>query len=325
MYKRSMLLALLAAAGLFSFGSASAAEAWPTKPIRFVVPFTAGGAADILGRIVGQQLSLKYGQPVLVDNRPGASGHVGAEQVAKSAPDGYTIVLGTTGVHAAYTMYPKLNYDPSKALQVVSIIGEFPNLLVVNPAVPAQNMKEFLALAKAKPGELFFGSAGNGSSTHLSTELLKQVAGIDLKHVPYRGSSAAMNDLMGGQIQLMVENLPAVLPMVQSGRVRALAITSKTRSDVMPGIPTVAESGVPGYQFTAWFTVAVPAGTPQSIAKKLNADIDAIVHSPELAAKWKELGVNPIGGTLDADTAFISSEKKKFTALIQEAHLTADD
>lgn len=318
--KRFLLLSLLTLAG---FTAPAWADTWPAKPIRFVVPFTAGGSADLLARIVGQQLANKYGQPVTIDNRPGAGGHIGAEIVAKSPADGYTLVLGTSAVHAAYAIYPKLRYDPSVALQPVTLIGDFPNVLVVNPSLPVSNMKEFMALASAKPGTMFFGSAGNGSSTHLSGELFKQVTDVDIRHVPYRGSSAAMNDLMGGQIQLMFENLPTTLSMIQSGRVRPLGVTSRQRSASLPNVPSISDT-VPGYDFTAWFTIAVPAGTPPEIVKKLNADIDVIVHSPELASKWKELGVKPIGGKLEATTAFIASEKKKFTALIQARHLSAD-
>lgn len=319
--KRFLFLSLLT---LTAFTAPARADTWPAKPIRFVVPFTAGGSADLLARIVGQQLAAKYGQTVTIDNRPGAGGHVGAELVAKAAPDGYTLVLGTSAVHSAYAIYPKLRYDPSVALQPVTLIGEFPNVLVVHPTVPANNMKEFMALTKAKPGTVNFGSAGNGSSTHLSGELFKQVTGADIKHVPYRGSSAAMNDLMGGQIQLMFENLPTTLSMIQSGRVRPLGVTSRQRSASLPNVPSISDT-VPGYDFTAWFTIAVPAGTPPEIVKKLNADLDVIVHSPELAARWKELGVTPIGGKLDSVAAFIAAEKKKFTALIRERQLSAEE
>lgn len=299
------------------------AEAWPSKPIRFVVPFTAGGSADLMARIVGQQLTAKYGQPVTIDNRPGAAGHIGAEAVAQSKPDGYTWVLGTSAVHAAYKIYPKLRYDPSQALIPVTLLGDFPNVLVVNPAVPAKNVEEFLKLAKAQPATLNFGSAGNGSSTHLSAELFKQVAGIDVSHVPYRGSSAAMNDLMGGQIQFMLENLPTTLSMIQSGRVRALGVTSRKPSDSLPGVPSISDT-VPGYDFTAWFTVAVPAGTPPELVKKINADVAEAVNSPQLAARWKELGVTPLGTPLRQTSAFIASEREKFSKLIETARLSAD-
>lgn len=300
-----------------------AAEPWPTKPIRFIVPFTAGGSADLMARIVGQQLAAKYGQSVLIDNRPGAGGHIGAEAVAQSAPDGYTWVLGTSGIHAAYAMYPKLRYDPSKKLTPVTLIGEFPNVLVVHPSVPVNNVQEFLALAKAKPGTLNFGSAGNGSSTHLSAELFKQVAGVDVQHVPYRGSSAAMNDLMGGQIQFMLENLPTTLSMIQSGKVRALAVTSRKPSESLPGIPSISDT-LPSYDFTAWMTIAVPAGTPPEIIKKLNADVAEVVHSPQMAAKWKELGVNPLGTSVQKTGSFIDGERQRFGKLIETAKLVAD-
>jgi len=300
------------------------AESFPSRPIRLVVPFVAGGSADLLGRIVGQKLTEKYGQPVVVDNRPGAGGHVGAEAVANAKADGYTLVLGTTGVHAAYSIYPKLRYDPATALTAVSVIGEFPNVLVANPSVPVKNVQELVALAKSKPHNMSFGTAGNGSSTHLAGELFKQVTSTDLQHVPYRGSAAALNDIVGGQIHLMFENLPTVLPFIESGKVRALGLTSKQRSDSLPNVPTIAESGVPDYEFTAWFTIATPAGTPPDIQKKLNADINAIVNSPALAAKWKELGVRPIGGSLPEVASFMAAEKNKWSRLVTTANLKAE-
>lgn len=304
--------------------TSAGAETFPSRPIRLVVPFVAGGSADLLGRIVGQQLSEKYGQPVVIDNRPGAGGHVGAEVVANSKPDGYTLVLGTTGVHAAYSIYPKLQYDPAAALTPVTVLGEFPNVLVANPTVPVQNVKELIALARSKPNRLSFGTAGNGSSTHLAGELFKQVTSTDLQHVPYRGSAAALNDIVGGQIQLMFENLPTVLPFIQSGKVRAIGLTSKHRSDSLPNVPTIAESGVPEYEFSAWFTIAAPAGTPPDILKKLNADIHGIVNSAALAPRWKELGVRPVGGSLPQVSAFIASERTKWTRLVTTANLKAD-
>lgn len=299
------------------------ADAWPTKPIRFVVPFTAGGSADLVARMLGQQLAVKYGQPVVIDNRPGAAGHVGAEAVANSAPDGYTWVLGTSAIHAAYSMYPKLRYDPSKKLVPVAVIGSLPNVLIVNPSVPAKTTQEFLALAKSKPDQLFFGSAGNGSSTHMSTELFKMIADIEVKHIPYRGSSAATVDLMGGQIQFMLENLPTALPLIQSGKVRALGVTSRQRADSLPNVPSLSEA-VPRYEFTAWFTLAVPAGTPADLVNKLNADVAEIVHSKQLAAKWKEMGVTPIAGSLEQTSAFIAAERATSIKLIQTARLSVD-
>ncbi|HEX7891676.1 MAG TPA: tripartite tricarboxylate transporter substrate binding protein [Ramlibacter sp.] len=319
----TLLFPFLAAAAVNT--AAVAADAWPSKPIRLVVPFTAGGSADALGRIVAKELSQKYGQPVVVENRPGVAGHIGAEGVANSEPDGYTMVLGTTAMHAAYTLYPKLRYHPETSLQPVTIIGEFPNLLVVSNTVQAKSVNELLAYARQNPGAVFFGSAGNGSSTHLAAELFKYLGAVNIKHVPYRGSSAAVNDLMGGQIHMMVENLPTIVPMVQSGRVRALGITSRTRSDALPNVPTIAEAGLKDYEFTAWYTLAVPSKTPKAVVEKLNADINEIVHSKQLAAKWKELGVTPVGGTLKENAAFIAAEQKKFDAFIKAARLEVND
>jgi tripartite-type tricarboxylate transporter receptor subunit TctC len=299
------------------------AAPYPSKPVRLIVPFTPGGSADLLGRIVGEQLARRWGQTVLIENRAGASGHIGAEAVSKSAPDGYNLVLGTTAIHAAYALYTKLHYDPPKALEVVSIIGEFPNVLVVNPSVPAHSVAEFIALAKQKPGTLFFGSAGNGSATHLAAELFEHITATELKHVPYRGSSAAMADLLGGQIQCMFENLPTVLPMILSGKVRALGVTSAARSDSLPGVPSISET-VPAYDFAAWYTIAGPVGMPREVAEKLNRDIDAVVHDPSLKAKWKELGVTPIGGSPASIQAYLAKESEKWGSLIRAANLRAD-
>lgn len=319
------LLKFFSFAFFFTWLTTSAwADSYPSKPIRLVVPFVAGGSADLLARIVGQRLAEKVGQPVVVENRAGASGHIGAEAVARSRPDGYTLLLGTSGVHAAYSIFPNLRYDPSTALTPISIIGEFPNVLVVNTAVTAKSVNDVISLARARPGGLFFGSAGNGSSTHLAAELFKSITKVDIRHIAYKGSGAALTDLIGNQTQLMFENLPTVLPFIQSGQLRPIALTSKQRFDSLPGVPTVAESGVPDYQFGAWFTIAVPAGTPPEVAAKLNRDIDAVVNDRGLAAKWKELGVRPVGGSLSDVAAFVASERSKWSGLVASAHLNAE-
>lgn len=311
---------------LFSaIGSAAFAQAWPgAKGIRVIVPFAAGGTADVMGRIVAQRLGPLYGNQLVVENRPGSGGHVGAEAAARAPADGYTIVIGTIGIHAAYGIYSKLAYEPAKDLQPVILLGEVPCVLVVNPSVPAKTVGEFLALAKAKPGEINFGSAGTGSSTHMTGELFKLMAKVDLTHVPYKGSAPALTDLLGGQIQAMFENLPTLPQHVAAGKVRALGVTSKSRSAALPDVPTVAEAGVPEYESTAWFTVAAPRGVPAPIIQKLNADMNAFLSAPDMQQRWRELGVTVIGGSPEAAAKYFAAETEKWNGVIRTAKIKAD-
>ena len=299
-------------------------QAYPTRAIRLVVPFPAGGTADVLGRMLAQRLSTQYGQQMVVENRPGSGGHVGAEFVSRAAPDGYTIMFGTIGIHAAYGIYSKLAYDPAKDLQPVSLLADLPNILVVHPSVPARTTKEFIVLAKTRPGELNFGTAGSGSSTHMIGELFKVVAGVNLTHIPYKGSAPAMADLLGGQIHLMFENLPVAIQHVRAGKIRAIGMTSRSRSPSMPEVPTIAESGLPQYEATAWFTIGAPAKAPADIVRKLNTDIDAWLKAPDMQARWKDMGVTPIGGTPEAAARFFASETVKWNRVIKAAGIRGD-
>lgn len=301
--------------------TAAQADGFPNKPIRLIVPVVAGGSADLLGRMIGQQLSELYKQPVVVENRAGASGHIGADYVAKSPADGHTLLVGIPPVQASYSIYPKLNYDPAKQLDTLSIIGSFPSVLLVNPSLPVNDVRDFVKLAKASPGIINFGSAGPGSGTHLGGELFMQASGVKLTHIPYKGSSAASADLMGGQIQSMFENLPTAIALIKGGRVKALGVTGSKRSPSMPNLPTVAEQGVPNYEYNAWYTIAGPVGMPPEVAQKLSADIDKIVHSPALAARWLELGVTPVGGTIAESNAFVRAEATKYGKLIKSANI----
>ncbi len=316
--------AAIATGALLAAPLVGAQQSYPTRVVRLVVPFPAGGVADVLGRMTAQRLSAQYGQQMVVENRAGSGGHVGAELVARATPDGYTIMFGTIGVHAAYGIYSKLSYDPAKDLQPVILLADMPNILVVHPSVPARNTKEFIALAKAKPGELNFGTAGAGSSTHMIGELFKVVAGVNLAHIPYKGSAPAMADLLGGQIHLMFENLPVAIQHVRSGRIRAIGMTSRTRSASMPEVPTIAETGLPEYEATAWFTIGAPAKAPGDIVRKLNGDIDAWLKAPEMQAKWKEMGVTPLGGSPDVAAKFFASETVKWNRVIKAAAIRAD-
>ncbi len=313
------------AIGAFVLASqALAQQAYPNRVVRLVVPFPAGGVADVLGRMTAQRLSGQYGQQMVVENRAGSGGHVGAEFAARAMPDGYTIMFGTIGIHAAYGIYSKLSYDPGKDLQPIILLADLPNILVVHPSVPARTTKEFLALAKARPGELNFGTAGAGSSTHMIGELFKVVAGVNLTHVPYKGSAPAMVDLLGGQIHLMFENLPVAIQNVRAGKIRAIGVTSRQRSASIPEVPTIAESGVPEYEATAWFTIGAGAKVPADIVRKLNGDIDAWIKAPDMQAKWKEMGVMPLGGPPEAAAKFFAIETVKWNRVIKAANIRGD-
>ena len=302
----------------------AAAQQYPSKPIRLIVPFVAGGSADVLGRVLAQRWTQQYGQQVVVENRPGSGGHVGAEAAARAAPDGYTIVFGTIGIHAAYGIYSKLGYDPARDLQAVAMYADVPCVIIVHPSVPAKNVVEFIALAKKNPGYLNFGSAGSGSSTHMVGEWFKLVTGVNLTHVPYKGSAQAMQDLLGGQIESMFENLPTAIAQIKAGKVRALGMTSKMRSPSMPEVVTVAEAGVPGFEATAWFTIAAPAKVPADIVRKLNADMNAFLKAPEMQPRWVEMGVVPLGGSpADAEKFFVS-EREKWNKVIKAAGIRGD-
>jgi tripartite-type tricarboxylate transporter receptor subunit TctC len=292
--------------------------------IRMVVPFAAGGTADVLGRIVAQQLGTLTGNTVVVENRPGSGGNIGADVVAHGPDDGSVLLLGTIGIHAASKIYRSLPFDPDKELQPVTILAEVPNVLIVNPSVPAKDVKEFIALAKEKPGSLNFGSAGNGSSTHMIAELFKLKAGVNLTHVPYRGSAPALNDLIAGQIQVMLENLPTALPFIQAGSVRALGVTSATRSPSLPDVPTIAEAGVPGYEATAWFTIAVAGSVPPATVEKLNADIRKVLAEPDVIERFKSLGAVIVGNSVADAKAYFVSETAKWNNVIETAHIKID-
>jgi tripartite-type tricarboxylate transporter receptor subunit TctC len=304
--------------------TAATAQGYPEKPIRLVVPFTPAGSTTILARFVADYLSPLYGQQVIVENKPGAAGHVGAEFVAHAPADGYTILLGTIGIHAASALYPKLAYDPAKELQPVIILVELPLVLIVHPSSPAKTVQDFIAMAKAKPGEINFSSAGSGSSTHLTGELFELMSGTKLTHIPYKGSAPAMQDVMGNQVHAMFEQLPTTLPQIQGGRLKALGVTSKARAPQLPNVPTIAESGVPGYESTGWFTIAAPAKVPAAIVQKLNADLNAMLKSPEYRAKLGDLGMTVVGGTTDFAAKYYASETEKWTRVIRTAHLKTD-
>jgi tripartite-type tricarboxylate transporter receptor subunit TctC len=289
-----------------------------------VVPFSAGGTADVLARLIGTQLQTRYGYVVVVENRAGAAGNIGAMAVAKAPPDGYTLVLGTIGIHAAYTIYRNLGYDPAKDLRPVIVLGEVPCVLVVHPNLPIKDLDQFVAYAKANPDKLTYGSAGVGASTHLIGELFQQAAGVKLRHVPYRGSSMAMNDLVGGQIDAMFEQVTTAAPIAESGKIRALGVTSLQRSAALADVPTISELAMAGFYGTSWFAVATSSGVPDAIVDKLNRDINAILRAPDLAELWKKLAVTVMGGLgADADRYF-EAERDKWRKVINAANISVD-
>ena len=313
--KRAVLAALLCAAAV------AGAQDYPNRQIRLVVPFPPGGATDILGRLIAERLSAEYRQPVVVENRPGASGHVGAQQVAKAAGDGYTLIAGTIGIHAAYSSYRKLGYDPAAELQPILVIGESPNIVAVPANSPYRTFGDFLADAKANPGKINYASAGPGSSIHMVTALFELSSGTRLTHVPYKGSGPALVDLISGQIQVMFENFSSGMPQVRGGKLRVLAVTSAKRDPRLPDVPTVAEAGVPGYAGTSWFTFAAPRSVPPELIDKLNRDAQRALATPEAVARLDALGVTFTPNTPAEAEAFFKTETLKWNRVIEAANL----
>ncbi len=281
-------MALAAGVSLAAFSTLAAAQAWPSKPIKYVVPFAAGGTTDILARTISEKLSVALGQPVVVENKPGAGGGVGAAEVAKAAPDGYTIMGGTISTHAINaSLYKNLPYDPVKDFAAVTLIARVPNMLVINNDIPAKNVAELIALMKANPGKWSFASSGNGTSQHLSGELFKGMAGVEMQHIPYKGSPPALTDVMGGQVNMTFDNITTAWTLAKSGKLRALAVTTAKRSPVAPDVPTLAESGLPGYEVGSWQGVFAPAGTPpddREAAQRGDREDHQLAGRPEEAA-----------------------------------------
>lgn len=304
--------------------AAFAQQDFPNKGMRIIVPFTAGGSSDVQARMLAERLTRLYKQPVVVDNRPGAGGHIGGKAVVDAPADGYTLMLGSIGLHATYGVYKKLAYNPSADFKVLTVLAEMPHVIVANNSLPAGNVKELMAHARKQPGALNFGSAGVGSSVHMIGELFKVTADAPMTHVPYKGSAAAMNDLLGGQIQLMFENPPTTLPHVRGGKLKALAVTGKTRNAALPNVPTVAEAGLPGFEATSWTTVAVSAKVPDAIADKLSADIRKIIQSPEFVESLAAQGMTPVASSREAAAKFIVAEKQRWDGVIRKADLVAD-
>ncbi len=325
--KRRALVLASAALGLDSLIplAAQAQAPYPNRTITIIVPFPAGGTTDILARVVGQYVGKDLGQTVVVDNRAGAGGNIGSLFVARAPADGYTLVMGTVGTHAInQSLYAKMPYDNIKDFAPITRVAMVPNLLVVNPAQPYNSVKELIAYAKANPGKINFASSGNGTSIHLSAELFKQMAGVDMQHVPYRGSAPALTDLMGGQTQVMFDNMPSSIPFVREGKLRALAVTTAKRSPALPDVPTIAEAGVPGFDATSWFGLLAPAGTPAPVIARLNASILKALADPEVKKKLVEQGAEPSGETPEQFAAFIKTETVKWGDVVKRSGAKID-
>ena len=304
---------------------AFAQDKWPSKPIKYIVPFPPGGTTDILARLISAKLGTALGQPVLVENKAGAGGNIGSDFVAKSAADGYTILGGTISSHAInVSMYKDMPYDPVKDFVPVTLIGTNANVLIVDPKSPAKTVQELIAQTKAKPGSMSFASAGNGTSQHLSGELFKAMAGLDMVHIPYKGSAPAIQDVMGGQVPMMFDTTVVAAPHIRAGSVRALAVTSANRVKGMESIPTLAEAGVPGYQLVSWQGIFVPAGTPRVIVQRLNAEIVKIIALPEVRERLDMLGVDPVANTSEEFAAFQKVEIAKWAKVIKDANIQAN-
>jgi tripartite-type tricarboxylate transporter receptor subunit TctC len=309
-----------AIAAFLSFSAA--AQSYPSKPIRLIVPFAAGGGNDNVARLVGKRLADGLGQPVLVDNRPGAGGVVGAELAAKSAPDGYTLFLGGVGSHAINpNLHEKLPYDPIKDFAPVALLAQAPLVLVVHPSVPANSVAELTAYARAHPGKLNFASNGNGSSSQLAAVMFDSMAGVEMVHVPYKGLSPALADLLSGQVQLMFSSVVAILPHIKAGKLRGLAVTGAKRLASLPELPTIAESGLPGYEASSWYGILAPAGTPREIVARLNAELTKALEQPEVRASLLAEGAEPVGGSPEAFAAHIRAEKERLGKLIRDAKI----
>lgn len=301
------------------------AQTYPTKPVRFIVPGPPSGATDILARLIGQKLGEQWGRQVIIENRPGAGGTIGTELAAKSPPDGHTIAMGHGGTHAiAISLYRKLGYAPLKDFAPITLVGIGPNVLVVHPSLPVRSVKQLIALAKAKPGELNFASGGVGLGQHLSGELFKHMAGIDIVHVPYKGTAPALVDLITGRVSLMFPNIPGSLAHIRAGTLRPLAVTSAKRWTLMPELLTLSEAGVSGYEATAWFGVFAPKDTPKDIIETLNAQIVKIIRSPDLETVITELGLRVIGNTPEEFIEHIKAEIKKWGNVVKVSGARAD-
>jgi tripartite-type tricarboxylate transporter receptor subunit TctC len=302
----------------------ASAQAWPAKPIRYVVPFPPAGATDILARWAAEKMGPALGQNVIVENRAGAAGMLGTELVAKSPPDGYTILMATAAQAINETLYTRAAFSFARDLTPVALIARVPNVMEVHPSVPARTVREFIALAKSRPGQINYASSGSGTSIHMSAELFKMMTGTSMVHVPYKGSAQALTDLMAGQVSVMFDNLPASMPHLKSGRLRAVAITTAARYPGLPDLPTIAESGVPGYEASAWFGVVAPAGTPREVVARLNSEINRAISPADMRERFAQQGATAAPGNPEEFGTYIRSEIAKWGKVVQASGARVD-
>lgn len=314
-----------ALAAFFAAGAVHAASPdFPLKPVRLIVPFPAGGGVDIVARSLTPHLTERWGQQVVVDNRPGAGTTLGADLAAHAVPDGHNLLLTNTAHAINATLFKKLPYDAVKDFEAISLVATQPSVLVVNTAVPAKSVKDLIALARAKPGQLNYASSGNGTPPHLSAAMFESMAGVRLNHVPYKGAAPALTDLLGGQVQVMFATIISVTPHLQSGRIRALAVTSPKRSPAMPDVPTVAEAGVPGFEATAWFMLFAPAKTPEALVQRISRDTAAVVSRPDVKARFAKEGAETVGSTPDRAAVYLKSEIARWGKVIKAANIQSE-
>lgn len=321
--RRFFAFALSLAAATVALPAPAESAAWPTKPIRLVVGYAAGGATDVVARLVAVKMGEQLGQPVMVDNRAGANSNLGAELVARSAPDGYTLYVYTIANTINATLYPKLAYDPVKDFELVGLMAKIPNILVVNPRLPIQSPADYLRYAKSSKDGITFASSGAGSSIHLSGEMFKMQSGANMLHVAYKGSAPAITDLIGGQVDSMFDNTPSALPHVQAGKLRAVAITSAQRSPLLPDVPTLAESGYPGFDVQSWFALAAPAGTPRPVIDRLNAALGKSLAATDVRQRLQDLAATPAAGTPEQARSFAASELKRWREVVKASGASA--
>ena len=326
MHSKRNLLALLALAGLGITAHAQPAAAdWPNKPIRWVVPFPPGGAMDAIARTLGEKAAKSLGQPFVIENKPGAGGNIGADFVAKQPGDGYTMMITSIGMATNKPLYGKLNYDPVKDFAPVSLLAVVPNVLVTNATQPeVKTARDVIAAARKAPGQLTYASAGNGTSIHLAGEVFTSLAKLDMLHVPYKGSGPAVSDLLGGQVNYMFDSITSARPHIESGKLRALGVTTAKRSSTLPNVPTLAEAGVPGYEVSPWFAVFMPTATPKAIVSKLNKALLDAMKDPEVAKRFEAIGAEPVGSTPDELAKHLARESDRWTKLITERGIKLD-
>jgi len=317
--------ALVVCGSIYPVGNASAQDAWPSRPITIVVPFPAGGTTDIVARLAGVELSKELGQPVVIDNRPGAGGNIGSQAVARAPADGYMLVMGTVGTHAINaSLYKKMPYDHIKDFAPISRVANVPNLLVANTSQPFKTVPELIAYAKANPDKLTFASSGNGTSIHLAGELFKVLTGVKMQHIPYKGSAPALADLIAGQTSIMFDNLPSSIAFVRAGKLRPIAITTLTRSPELPDVPTVSDSGVAGFDAGSWFGLLAPANTPPAVIKRIDDALLKVMETTDLKKKIMDQGGVPVGETPDKFAAYIRAETAKWAKVVKESGASVD-